>query len=92
VEAATPAAPRIYGFRMAIGIERLSLSRPEESWLPARIIPTSGIGGGQEQERRATSALLAVMKAVPAFGTALMSKVGAPRGNISTFVEIRLAG
>lgn len=66
--------------------------RWDEQWYPARIIPTSGIGGGQEQERRATSALLAVMKAVPAFGGAIASMAGAPRGTISTFVEIRLAG
>ena len=33
----------------------------EESWNLARLIPTSGINGAQEQERRATSALLAVL-------------------------------
>ena len=33
----------------------------EESWHAARLIPTSGISGAEEQERRATSALLAVM-------------------------------
>lgn len=64
----------------------------DEGWFPARIIPTSGIGGGQEQERRATSALLAVMKAVPTFGAGLLGKIGAPRGDITTFVEIRLSG
>ena len=36
----------------------------EESWHEARLIPTSGINGPDEQERRATSALLAVMSAV----------------------------
>lgn len=67
-------------------------NRLEDGWHPARIIPTSGIGGGQEQERRATSALLAVMKAVPDFGAALAGKAGAPRGRLSTFVEVRFSG
>lgn len=86
----TTSVSGLYGLGMATSTDT-GPSRPEERWFPARIIPTSGIGGGPEQERRATSALLAVMKAVPAFGAALTSKVGAPRGNISTFVEIRLA-
>ena len=34
----------------------------EESWHEARLIPTSGINGAEEQERRATSALLAVLR------------------------------
>ncbi len=40
----------------------------EDTWLAARLIPTSGINGADEQERRATSALLAVMSAVREFG------------------------
>jgi hypothetical protein len=40
----------------------------EETWHQARLIPTSGISGAEEQERRATSALLAVMSAVREFG------------------------
>ncbi len=63
---------------------------PEESWSPARLIPTSGIGGQPEQERRATSALLAVMRAVPEFGRALLAYTGAPGGRISTFTEVQL--
>ena len=43
----------------------------EDTWLAARLIPTSGINGVEEQERRATSALLAVMSAVREFGRAL---------------------
>lgn len=39
----------------------------EEAWHQARLIPTSGISGAEEQERRATSALLAVMGAVKEF-------------------------
>jgi hypothetical protein len=62
----------------------------EEGWFPARIIPTSGIGGQDEQERRATSALLAVMRAVPDFGRALLSHLDAPAGKITTFTEVQL--
>ena len=40
-------------------------------WHPARLIPTVGIRGQEEQEKRATSSLLAVMRAVPEFGHAL---------------------
>jgi hypothetical protein len=62
----------------------------QEDWQSARLIPVAGIRGQEEQERRATSALLAVMGAVPEFGRALVSDLGAPGGRISTFVEIQL--
>jgi hypothetical protein len=54
--------------------------KPEEAWHSARLIPTSGIGGQDEQEQRATSSLLAVMKAVPQFGRALVAHLAAPAG------------
>src|SRR3954469_738644 len=52
---------------------------PTDGWHPARLIPTVGIRGQEEQERRATSALLAVMHAVPEFGHALLKELGAPK-------------
>src|SRR4051812_29897033 len=59
-------------------------------WPPARLIPTAGIRGQEEQERRATSSLLAVMRAVPEFGHALLKELGAPRSPaIETFAEVR---
>ena len=59
-------------------------------WHPARLIPTAGIRGQEEQERRATSSLLAVMRAVPEFGHALLKELGAPRSPvIETFAEVR---
>jgi hypothetical protein len=64
--------------------------RNGEEWHPARLIPTAGIRGQEEQERRATSSLLAVMGAVPEFGRALLSGLDAPRGRISTFAEVQL--
>lgn len=60
---------------------------PETRWHPARLIPTAGIKGTQEQERRATSAFLAVLRAVPDFTYALLGPLGAPKGKIATFVE-----
>ncbi len=61
---------------------------PEESWNEARLIPTSGINGADEQERRATSALLAVMSSVREFQRALLQPLGAPAGNVQTFIEV----
>ncbi|MCW3048217.1 MAG: stress response protein [Solirubrobacterales bacterium] len=59
-------------------------------WRPARLIPTAGIRGQEEQERRATSSLLAVMRAVPEFGHALLKELGAPKSPvIDTFAEVR---
>jgi hypothetical protein len=62
----------------------------EDGWHPARLIPVAGIKGQEEQERRATSALLAVMGAVPEFGHALLAPLGAPRGRIRTYAEVQL--
>ncbi len=61
---------------------------PEESWNAARLIPTSGISGADEQERRATSALLAVIPAVREFGRTLLTPLGAPMGQIETYIEV----
>ena len=63
--------------------------KPEETWRQARLIPTTGIGGQDEQEQRATSSLLAVMRAVPQFGRAILKHLDAPAGRINTFTEIR---
>lgn len=60
----------------------------EETWHEARLIPTSGISGTQEQERRATSALLAVMTSVREFGRAIVGPLGAPAGQVRTYIEV----
>jgi len=52
------------------------------------LIPTSGINGAEEQERRATSALLAVMTAVREFGRSILAVAGAPAGTIETYIEV----
>ncbi|HEX8768368.1 MAG TPA: TerD family protein, partial [Jatrophihabitans sp.] len=60
----------------------------EIDWQRARLFPVAGIGAGEEQERRATSALLAVMSLVRDFGRALTAPYGAPAGLIETFIEV----
>lgn len=60
----------------------------EEAWHQARLIPTSGINGAQEQERRATSALLAVLSIVPDFSKALLGPIGASAGNVAAYIEV----
>jgi hypothetical protein len=60
----------------------------EDTWLIARLIPTSGINGAEEQERRATSALLAVMSSVREFGRTLTQPLGAPAGPVQAFIEV----
>jgi hypothetical protein len=61
-----------------------------DAWHPARLIPTAGIKGQEEQEKRATSCLLAVMHAVPEFGHSLLRELGAPKSPvIETFAEVR---
>ena len=63
----------------------------DDAWLPARLIPTSGIRGAREQEMRATSALLSVLGAVDEFGrTILRRRFGAPAGQVETFIEVPL--
>ena len=58
-----------------------------DQWQRARLIPTSGISGVQEQEGRATS-LLAVLPAVREFGTGLVKSLGGPAGMLETFIEV----
>src|SRR6185436_9292396 len=60
----------------------------EETCHQARLIPTSGISGAEEQERRATSAVLAVMSVVKEFGRSMLAPVGAVSGTVETFIEV----
>ncbi len=60
----------------------------EQAWQRARLIPVSGLGGQEERERRATSALLAVLGAVDEFGREMVGRFGAPAGRVSAFCEV----
>lgn len=57
------------------------------SFQSARLIPVTGIKGDLDQERRATSAFLAVLSAVPDFAKSVLKTAGAPAGKIETFIE-----
>nr|WP_165818188.1 TerD family protein [Frankia canadensis] len=69
-------------------VRRVELGDVTESWQPARLFPVAGIGGAGEQERRATSALLAVLGSVREFGRTITTRFGAPAGQIETFIEV----
>ena len=59
-----------------------------DTWEPARLFSVSGVGSAEEQEKRATSVLLATMMAVPAFARALTGRFGAPAGIVETYLEV----
>ena len=82
--------PKGLGSRQHVGVVGIHLggTMAEESWHEARLIPTSGINGAEEQERRATSALLAVLTAVKEFGRGFVKPFGAPAGTLETYIEV----
>jgi hypothetical protein len=53
----------------------------------ARLIPVTGVKGDQDQERRATSAFLAVLVGVPDLARTLLKIAGAPVGKVQTYIE-----
>jgi hypothetical protein len=62
--------------------------KASEKWQLARLFPVTGIGNPNEQERRATSVLLAVLGSVKEFGRVLTNRCGAPAGSIHTYIEV----
>ncbi|WP_063057976.1 TerD family protein [Nocardia sienata] len=60
-----------------------------EAWQPARLFSVAGVGAGEEQERRSTSALVATMQAVRPFARALCARVGAPAGAFEGYFEVQ---
>lgn len=65
-----------------------SVLADDESWQSARLFSISGVGAAEEQEKRATSALLATMVAVKRFGRGITTHLGAPAGPMETFLEV----
>lgn len=75
----------------AVGERLGKVGSEPQGWKHARLIPATGTRSQQEQEKRATSCLLAVMHGVPEFGHALLHELGAPKSPvIETFAEVRL--
>lgn len=62
----------------------------ELQWQAARLIPATGIRGEKDQEQRATSALMAVMSAVPDLAKSLLAPFRVPAGRARTYVEPQL--
>jgi stress response protein SCP2 len=60
-----------------------------DGWSPARLFSVAGIGAADEQEKRATSALLATMFSVKQFGRCIATRLGGPGGNVETFAEVQ---
>ncbi|WP_067711101.1 TerD family protein [Nocardia yamanashiensis] len=60
-----------------------------DGWQTARLFSVIGVGAGEEQERRATSALIATMQAVKPFARALCARMGAPAGAFEGYVEVQ---
>jgi stress response protein SCP2 len=74
----------------AAPVRALSLAE-DDTWRAARLFPVVGIGAQEEQERRATSALLAVVMGVREFGRSLTQRLGAPAGLVETYLEVQFA-
>jgi hypothetical protein len=94
-ERSQEAGSRREGFRVRFASVTMGLLRArrearvdEVDWEAARLIPVSGISGAEEQERRGSSALLAVLSSVKEFGRAIVGPLGAPSGTVETFIEV----
>jgi stress response protein SCP2 len=61
----------------------------DDTWTAARLFSVSGVGNTEEQEKRATSALLATMMAVRPFGRGIVARLGAPAGALETYLEVQ---
>lgn len=60
----------------------------EPTWQQARLFSISAIGTSAEQEKRATSSLLATLVGVKSFARALLARVNAPAGTVECFLEV----
>lgn len=59
-----------------------------DTWQAARLFSVYGVGSAGEQEKRATSALLATMMAVRGFARGIVSHFGAPGGALEAYLEV----
>ncbi|MDQ3456020.1 MAG: TerD family protein, partial [Actinomycetota bacterium] len=64
---------------------------PDESWQASRLFSIAGVGPAAEQEKRATSALLATMMGVRSFARGITARLGAPAGLVETYLEVPFA-
>ncbi|MFC8528744.1 TerD family protein [Nocardia sp. NPDC057227] len=69
--------------------EPMTFTLGEDGWQTARLFSVAGIGAGDEQERRATSAFVATMQAVKPFARAICARIGAPVGAFEGYLEVQ---
>jgi stress response protein SCP2 len=78
--------------KVASKVKRATVPKPvlgdDDTWRPPRLFSVHGIGGADEQEDRATSALLWTMAAVRPFGRALTARAHGPAGKVETFLQV----
>ncbi|MTD16163.1 TerD family protein [Nakamurella sp. YIM 132087] len=60
----------------------------DPSWQSSRLFSIAGIGGADEQEKRATSALMWTLGAIKPLARSLTARAGAPVGATETFLEV----
>lgn len=60
----------------------------DPGWQPSRLFSVAAIGGQDEQEKRATSALMWTLGAVPQLSRSLTARAGAPAGAVETYLEV----
>lgn len=91
---AAPAKPKSRGVRTTKKVvkkpkpAKFALAE-HDTWQPARLFSVIGVGTGDEQERRATSALVATMQAVPLFARVLCARMGGPAGAFEGYLEVQ---
>ncbi|MFE1591946.1 TerD family protein [Nocardia sp. NPDC058705] len=94
VQVPEPAVSRTQGVRTAKRPVRkpkpIEFRQAEsEAWQPARLFSVIGVGAGEEQERRTTSALISTMQAVRPFARAICARIGAPAGAFEGYIEVQ---
>ena len=77
-----------------MAVQPESTPLPEDGWVAARLLPSTGIKGEKERETRATQALLSVMRGVPDFGSKILHLGGGPSGSrlVETYAEVPFSG
>ncbi|MFB8279191.1 TerD family protein [Nocardia colli] len=91
-----PAKPQVQNRGVRTAKRALKKAKPMEfklaeldTWQRVPLFSVIGVGAGEEQERRATSALIATMQAVRPFARAVCARMGAPVGAFEGYVEVQ---
>jgi stress response protein SCP2 len=97
-EVVVPEAPTVQAPKRGVATTRRVVRKTKpiefrqaesDTWQPARLFSVIGVGAGEEQERRTTSALIATMQAVRPFARAICARMGAPAGAFEGYLEVQ---